>query len=123
MKNGLHTDEDGSKRWYLNDKLHRVDGPAKEWANGDKCWYLNNKLHRKDGPAVEFANSKHWYLNGLLHREDGPAREWANGSKSWYLNDYCLGEDAEGFWAYWNLLTHAQRCNLNLHFWLVKYFT
>ena len=28
MKNGLHIDEDGTKRWYLNDKLHRTDGPA-----------------------------------------------------------------------------------------------
>ena len=24
----------GSKFWCLNDKLHREDGPAMEWANG-----------------------------------------------------------------------------------------
>jgi hypothetical protein len=41
-KNGLHTDEFGNKFWYLDDKLHREDGPAEEWANGDKCWYLND---------------------------------------------------------------------------------
>jgi len=40
MKNGLHT-ESGSKRWYLNGKLHREDGPAIEWNDGDKRWYLN----------------------------------------------------------------------------------
>ncbi len=34
---------DGDKSWYLNDKLHREDGPAVEFANGDKYWYLNGK--------------------------------------------------------------------------------
>ena len=27
----------------MNDKLHREDGPAIEWANGDKEWYLNDE--------------------------------------------------------------------------------
>ena len=31
----------GTKSWYLNDKLHREDGPAIEWADGTKYWYLN----------------------------------------------------------------------------------
>ena len=31
----------GSKSWYLKDKLHREDGPAVEWADGHKKWYLN----------------------------------------------------------------------------------
>ena len=30
MKNGMIVDENGEKRWYLNDELHRVDGPAEE---------------------------------------------------------------------------------------------
>ena len=35
-----------------------------EWASGTKEWYLNDKLHREDGPAMEFANgTKWWYLN------------------------------------------------------------
>ena len=34
---------DGDKEWYLNDKLHREDGPAREWADGTKSWYLNGK--------------------------------------------------------------------------------
>ena len=33
----------GTKYWYLNDKLHREDGPAIEWAGGDKRWYLDGK--------------------------------------------------------------------------------
>ena len=55
---------DGTKFWYLNDKLHREDGPAIEYADGSKEWYLNDDLHREDGPAVEYADGKEWYLNG-----------------------------------------------------------
>ena len=33
----------GDKYWYLNDKLHREDGPAMEWANGSKSWFLNDE--------------------------------------------------------------------------------
>ena len=80
--------DNGDKAWYLNDKLHREDGPAVEWANGDKWWYLNGKLRREDGPAIEYASgTKSWYLNGKLHRENGPAVEYADGDKAWYLND------------------------------------
>jgi hypothetical protein len=99
MKNGLHIDKLGTKRWILNGQRHREDGPAVEYADGSRCWYLN----------------------GLLHREDGPAEEWAGGSMCWYLNGEFLGEGASGFWACWEQLTYTQRCNLNLHFWLVKY--
>ena len=57
------------------------------YPNGTKRWYLNGKLHREDGPAIEDANGdKWWYRNGKLHREDGPAIEWADGNKRWFLN-------------------------------------
>jgi hypothetical protein len=32
-----------TKRWYLNDQLHREDGPAVEWHDGYKYWFLNGK--------------------------------------------------------------------------------
>ena len=55
----------GTKFWYLNDNLHREDGPAIEYANGSNFWFLDGKRHREDGPAVEFTNGdKYWYLNG-----------------------------------------------------------
>jgi hypothetical protein len=77
----------GTKRWWLNGKLYREDGPAVECANGDKQWRVNGKYHRPAGPAVECANGhKRWYLNGNLHREGGPAVECANGYKEWWLN-------------------------------------
>jgi hypothetical protein len=65
MSDGLHTSSDVPKVWYLNDQLHREDGPAIERANGDKMWFLDGRLHRTDGPAVEWADgSKEWFLNG-----------------------------------------------------------
>ena len=64
--------------------------------NGTKCWYLNGKLHREDGPAVEWSDgTKRWYRNGKLHREDGPACEFADGTKRWYIDGLALAE--EGF--------------------------
>ena len=84
----------GDKFWWLNDKLHREDGPAYEGANGNKSWYLNGKRHREDGPAIEYASgTKAWHLNDKLHREDGPAMEWANGDKEWFLNDEEVTEE------------------------------
>ena len=85
--------DNGSKSWYLNDKLHREDGPAVEWADGSKFWYLKGKFHREDGPAIERADgSKFWYLNDKLHREDGPAVEYVCGTKEWFLNGKQLSE-------------------------------
>ena len=55
---------------------------------------MNDKLHREDGPAIEYANgTKYWHLNGKCHREDGPAIEYANGDKYWYLNDKEVTEE------------------------------
>ena len=86
--------DDGNKFWYLNDKLHREEGPAIEYASGSKCWYLNGKLNREDGPAIEYANGdKSWWLNGKRHREDGPAGEYASGSKCWFLNGKRVTEE------------------------------
>ena len=93
-KSILKIDEYGNKRWYLNGKLHRINGSAIEFLNGSKQWYLNGKLHRIDGPAVEYSNgSKEWYLNGKVHRIDGPACEYADGTKKWFLNDKEVKEE------------------------------
>ena len=80
-------DDDGTKRWYLNDNPHREDGPAIEYTNGTKYWYLDGNLHRSDGPAIEHPNgTNEWYLNGKRHRTDGPAVEYDTGGKYWYLD-------------------------------------
>ena len=83
----MSTSRYGTKSWHLHDKLHRVDGPAVEYADGEKVWYLHDKKHRVGGPAVEYADGgKEWWQHGKRHREDGPAGEWSSGRKEWYLN-------------------------------------
>ena len=63
--------------------------------NDTKSYYLNDKLHKKDGPSVyyNYNGTKFWHLNGKLHREDGPAVEYSDGSKYWYLNGVTVTEE------------------------------
>jgi hypothetical protein len=46
------TDKHGNKRWYINYKLHREDGPAIEHANGSKSWHLNSKPYTPSAHEV-----------------------------------------------------------------------
>jgi hypothetical protein len=39
--------------WYLNDKLHREDGPALEYVDGRKYWYLEGVEYTKYGHKAE----------------------------------------------------------------------
>lgn len=55
-------------------QLHRVDGPAAEYANGYKIWLMDGSLHRTDGPAIDSTWRKEWWVNG--HRIAGPVVEW-----------------------------------------------
>ena len=43
MKPEMKIDTYGEKRWFLNGKLHREDGPAVEYPVGTKLWYLKGK--------------------------------------------------------------------------------
>ena len=61
---------------------------------GDKSWYVDGKLHRLNGPAIEFADGrKYWFVDGKLHRLDGPAIEYANGDKAWWVDGKNLTEE------------------------------
>jgi hypothetical protein len=75
----------------MNEQYIKID------TNGSKFYYKDRKmtfLHRVDGPAIEYASgSKYWYLNGERHREDGPAIELAGGLKFWCLDDKHLTEE------------------------------
>lgn len=69
--------------YWLNEKLHRGDGPAlvERFATGYvfESYYQHGRLHRQEGPArilrrpdgstYEYA----YYRNGKLHRQEGPA--------------------------------------------------
>jgi hypothetical protein len=66
-----------------------MDGPAIEYPDGSKTWYLNDKVHRTDGPAVEGVDgTKEWWIDDQLHREDGPAIEYPDGTKEYWLHGY-----------------------------------
>lgn len=67
----LTVDDEGTKRWRLNGKRHREDGPAVIYADGSRFWYQNDMLHRTDGPAVIHSDGDlSWYLNGKEYLED-----------------------------------------------------
>ena len=83
----MTVNKSGDKEWRLNGKLHRLDGPAIEWADGTESWFHNGYLHRLDGPAVKSADGTTvWKRYGKFHRLDGPAIEWASGAKDWWQN-------------------------------------
>jgi hypothetical protein len=71
MKNGIIIDGYGTKRYYKNNKLHRIDGPAIERADGTKHWWINGKRHRLDGPAVENSGgTKEWWIDSQSYSEE-----------------------------------------------------
>jgi len=52
----------GYREWRVNDKFHRLDGPAREWGDDDdKEWWANGELHRLDGPACEYKEGDNWW--------------------------------------------------------------
>ena len=83
-------DKEGNKFWYINYKLHRLDGPAVICPVGSQYWYKHGLLHREDGPAVKTNTYEEWYINGKKHRVDGPAyKRFINNriEEYWYIND------------------------------------
>ena len=57
---------DGAEMWWLDDKLHRINGPAVTFSDGTKMWYLNGQLDRIDGPAFTRPDGdEEWYLDGI----------------------------------------------------------
>ena len=93
MRDGLIEGPNGTIFWYKNDKRHREDGPAVEYANGTKCWYKDNKRHRDDGPAVEYAYAngyKCWYIHlGTDSRKYDFYQYRENNSKCWRIKAGC----------------------------------
>jgi antitoxin component YwqK of YwqJK toxin-antitoxin module len=71
--------DDGSIRhelWYVNDELHRLDGPAaisysKDGSIAHENWIVEDKHHRLDGPAAISYNKdgsikyERWWINDI----------------------------------------------------------
>ena len=81
----------GTRRWYLNGRYHREDGPAIEHADGvSRVWCLNGERHREDGPAVDGADgTRRWYLNGKYLREETAIREYKRGNMYKIMDKMC----------------------------------
>lgn len=107
-------DQYGNKCWYHNGQLHRLDGPAIEWASGSKSWYENGQLHRLNGPAADHAGgTRIWYQDGEKHRLNGPAAEYADGDCEWWYNNRLYPFDE---WAYLVRLSDEQHMLLQLKY-------
>ena len=64
----------------MKDKYYYKDGTTSSKYDGSKV------IHRIDGPAIEYANGdRFWLVDGKRHRVDGPAVEWVDGRGSWYV--------------------------------------
>jgi hypothetical protein len=87
MKNGKIISKEGDQLWYLNDNLHREDGPAVIDTQGTQAWFLNGKKHRLIGPAIIYLNgSKEWFINDRRHNSRGPAFVSGNGKQDYYCD-------------------------------------
>lgn len=54
MKQGLHIDKDGNKRWYQNDHLHRTDGPALIFSDGEQQWWINGQRYTEQEFNIKY---------------------------------------------------------------------
>ena len=62
-KNGCYINEFGDKYYFRNNKLHRYhDLPAIEGHCGSKSWFMNDKRHRLSGPAVDLSYGQKWWV-------------------------------------------------------------
>src|ERR1035437_4885211 len=85
---------DGRKEWWVHGAIHREAGAAIELADGGREWYDNHQLHRLGGTAIDHADgTRKWYERNQLHRMDGPAVELADGRRSWWLRGLRHRED------------------------------
>jgi hypothetical protein len=109
LRNGRLVSDDGStEEWYLDDVLHREDGPAVTYIHSfyiESFWFNKGKLHREGGPAYISSKGKMmWYRMGKFHREDGPAVIKENGVKNWALEGIFLKKEE-----WWERISYEQK--------------
>lgn len=51
------------KVYMVDEKYHRVNGPAKIWDDGDFDWYINGQRHRYYGPQNP---RSFWWIHGKV---------------------------------------------------------
>ena len=89
----------GDVLYFLDNKLHRKNGPSFIRKNDIYIWSINGKLHRDDDlPAYESDSLKIYSINGYWHRINNPAyienfkkEYWINGvqykNEEKYINE------------------------------------
>ena len=65
---GIVEFSDETRIWYKEGKVHRKDGPAKEWRDSHKEWYLEDifykRINLKDYIILDYYQGNHnlmWY--------------------------------------------------------------
>ena len=70
------------------------DKPVKRVIGDKEVWVLNEKLHRVDGPAfIAPGVCERWHIDDKKHRVDGPAEIWEDGTECWYLKGVKISEE------------------------------
>ena len=78
--------------WFVDGKMHRVDGPANVDCFDMMTWYQRGKYGRPPGqshlPTTILADGSCHFGAGddMLHRLDGPAIIYPNGSCCWAID-------------------------------------
>jgi len=69
-RNGFYLNERKTQYYFLNDKIHREDGPAIETAAGYVGWYKHGLPHRLDGPAIKYSDGHlEWWYEGFCFKD------------------------------------------------------
>lgn len=66
--------------YYVNGRLHRIDGPARICDDGSEMWLYEGVYHRIGGPAITSKNPEHqmfietqaetYYIHGACYTEE-----------------------------------------------------
>lgn len=72
-------DSFGNKYWETPESgYHRIGGPAIIHPDGTEEWWVDNKRHRIDGPAFVSADDYIWCVNGRVYVSNVAFQEAAN---------------------------------------------
>lgn len=65
------TTQDSAIRHLVDGRYHRIGAAAIEYDDdGSKRWCENGRLHRLDGPAIDREVMKGWYVRGVEYSEE-----------------------------------------------------
>jgi len=78
----------GIKKYYMNGKLHRINGVAIEYPDDRPGeWFFLGLRHRENGVAfIDRSGTEYYYFLGKLHNPNGPAITLYDGSIFYYIH-------------------------------------